>query len=83
MPPKYSYPNCLGAFQEGTLEQCAIEACANRSYHPYQTYESSQTLSCVFINVVLVVAIETSKQHRNQMLELKHRRAIQLEGGRR
>ena len=45
MPPKCSYPNCLGIFLEGILEQCAIEACTNCLHHPCQTeYESSQNI---------------------------------------
>ena len=45
MHPKCSYPNCLGIFPEGILEQCAIEGCTNRLHHACQTeYESSQNI---------------------------------------
>ena len=45
MPPKCSYPNCLGIFPEGILEQCATEGCTNRLHHACQAeYESSQNI---------------------------------------
>ena len=45
MPKKCSYPNYLGKFPEGMLEQCAIENCLNRLHHSCQTeYEHSQNI---------------------------------------
>ena len=45
VPKKHSYPNCLGMFPLGMLEQCAIRNYLNHLHHPCQTeHEHSQNI---------------------------------------
>ena len=85
MHPKCSYPNCLGIFPEGILEQCAIEGCTNRLHHACQTeYESSQNIDlglhkyCFSCCDRKIKGVSQSKEYHNQIVERKNRRVMKV-----